>query len=86
VRALAPVSLRGIRFTCSDAQRLPDGGCPIDDGVQVLDLYRLNGSVRVNLGALAAVLVVYRLIAWWLLRLGRTRWKGRRNKRRKEKS
>ncbi|KAH9904295.1 ABC transporter [Xylariomycetidae sp. FL2044] len=73
--AFASFSLRDIAFTCDDAQRLPDGRCTIETGEQVLDLYKLNEDPVVNLGALAATVVVYRLVAWALLRLARTRWK-----------
>ncbi|KAI1763104.1 P-loop containing nucleoside triphosphate hydrolase protein [Hypoxylon sp. FL1150] len=73
--ALAPFSLRGVTFTCDDSQRLPNGQCTIETGEQVLDLYKLNVDPVVNIGALAATIVVYRLVAWLLLRLARTRWK-----------
>ncbi|KAI2466210.1 P-loop containing nucleoside triphosphate hydrolase protein [Annulohypoxylon bovei var. microspora] len=73
--ALAHFTLSGVQFTCEDAQRLPDGQCQIQTGEQVLDLYKLNVNPYVNLGALAATIVVYRLVAWLLLRLVRTRWK-----------
>ncbi|KAI1849617.1 hypothetical protein JX266_004566 [Neoarthrinium moseri] len=73
--ALAPFSLRGVEFTCDDTQKLPNGDCIISTGEQVLDLYKLNGNAVVNIGALAATIVVYRLVAWALLRLVRTRWK-----------
>ncbi|KAI1439887.1 P-loop containing nucleoside triphosphate hydrolase protein [Annulohypoxylon stygium] len=73
--ALAPFTLRGVEFTCDDAQRLPNGQCQIETGEQVLDLYKLNVNPYVNLGALGAAIVVYRLVAWFLLRLVRTRWK-----------
>ncbi|KAK6953642.1 hypothetical protein Daesc_005947 [Daldinia eschscholtzii] len=72
---LSPYTLRGVKFTCDDAQRLPDGRCTIETGEQVLDLYKLNVDPIVNIGALAATIVVYRLVAWLLLRLVRTRWK-----------
>ncbi|KAI1100904.1 P-loop containing nucleoside triphosphate hydrolase protein [Jackrogersella minutella] len=73
--ALAPFTLRDVAFTCDDSQRLPDGQCQIGTGEQVLDLYKLNVDPVVNIGALAATVVVYRLVAWLLLRLVRTRWK-----------
>ncbi|KAI8956585.1 P-loop containing nucleoside triphosphate hydrolase protein [Daldinia sp. FL1419] len=73
--ALSPYTLRGVKFTCDDTQRLPDGRCTIETGEQVLDLYKLNVDPIVNIGALAATIVVYRLVAWLLLRLVRTRWK-----------
>ncbi|KAI5863743.1 P-loop containing nucleoside triphosphate hydrolase protein [Durotheca rogersii] len=73
--ALAPFTLRGVEFTCEDAQRLPDGRCAIETGEQVLDLYKLNDDPVIHIGALAATVVIYRLVAWLLLRLTRTRWK-----------
>ncbi|KAI1505179.1 ABC transporter [Biscogniauxia marginata] len=73
--ALASFSLRGVAFTCDDSQRLPDGRCAIETGEQVLDLYKLNVDGVVNLIALAGMIVVYRLVAWLMLRLVRTRWK-----------
>jgi ABC-type multidrug transport system ATPase subunit len=75
VAALAPFSLRDIEFTCDDSERLQGGECPISTGEQVLDLYKLNGNAVVNVGALAATVVVYRLAAWALLRVVRTKWK-----------
>ncbi|KAI2627787.1 P-loop containing nucleoside triphosphate hydrolase protein [Hypoxylon sp. NC1633] len=81
--ALSVFSLRGVRFTCDDSQRLPGGQCTIETGEQVLDLYKLDVDPLVNIGALAAAIVAYRLVAWLLLRLARTRWKSVVEKRRK---
>ncbi|KAI1813656.1 P-loop containing nucleoside triphosphate hydrolase protein [Poronia punctata] len=75
VAALARFSLEDVEFTCGDAQRLPDGKCTIENGRQVLDLYDLNVDGAKNLIALAGTVLVYRLVAWLLLRLVRTRWK-----------
>jgi hypothetical protein len=86
--ALAPFSLRGVVFTCDDAQRLPGGECVIATGEQVLQLYKLDVDAVVNVAALAGTVVVYRLVAWGLLRTVRTRWKSgksRADKKRKEK-
>ncbi|KAG6358055.1 hypothetical protein INS49_013939 [Diaporthe citri] len=74
VRALAPVSLRGQRFSCDADQTLPDGSCVLGTGEQVLDLYRLDVDVVVNIAALAGIIVAYRLVAYLLLRLVRTKW------------
>lgn len=74
VAALARFSLEGVTFTCDDAQRLPDGLCAVETGRQVLELYRLDGDGVMNLIALAVTVVAYRLVAWLLLRLVRTRW------------
>ncbi|OIW26869.1 ABC transporter [Coniochaeta ligniaria NRRL 30616] len=80
VRAFAPFSLRDVVFTCTTAQRMPDGRCPIENGMQVLQLYKLDVDAVANVAALAGCTVVYRLVAWVLLKLVRTRWEGRAKK------
>ena len=58
-------------FTCTEAQKLPDGSCPIQTGQQVLDLLNYHMSLATNIGALVAVTVGYRLIAYAVLRLSK---------------
>ena len=73
--AVAAVSIQtftDFEFTCTDAQRLPDGSCPIQTGQQVLDLFNYHTSLASNIGALVAVTVGYRLIAYAVLRLAKT--------------
>lgn len=79
-RAMAPYSLRGVDFHCTDEQLLPDGTCPITSGEQVLELYDFDVDPVVNGACLLACLVVYRLLAWALLRIMRARWKEKRQK------
>jgi hypothetical protein len=74
-RAVAPYSLRGVGFTCNDSQRLPNGRCLIETGQDVLDLYDLDVDPVVNIAALAGCIIVYRLLAWLLLRAVRGRWR-----------
>ncbi|KAM0634926.1 hypothetical protein ACHAPW_002229 [Verticillium nonalfalfae] len=81
-RALAPFSLEGVKFTCTGGQQLPDGSCPIETGEDVLNLYRLNVDGVINVAALAACVVAYRLLAWIILRLARNRMEGLRQKKR----
>ncbi|MCJ1287087.1 hypothetical protein MMC26_006435 [Xylographa opegraphella] len=71
---LAPYSLDGITFSCTDAQRLPSGACPIATGQQALQLYNLDGNARINLMALGVVTVGYRVVAYLLLKAKRTHW------------
>ncbi|KAH6997467.1 P-loop containing nucleoside triphosphate hydrolase protein [Ilyonectria destructans] len=52
-RALGLFSLRGIKFTCTEDQRLASGDCPIETGEQVLELYKFDESATMNLAALA---------------------------------
>ena len=49
---LAPYSMHGQVFHCSDAQRLANGSCPVDSGEQVLKLYNLDKSGPMNIMAL----------------------------------
>ena len=69
-----PYSLEGVTFTCKDSQRLPDGNCPIKDGKEALKLYDMDKDPKVQLIALAAVTVGYRLVAYLLLKAVRTKW------------
>lgn len=79
-RAVAPYSLWGQQFTCDDEQRLPNGQCPITTGEEVLDLYNFNDNPIVNVACLAACIVIYRFIAWVLLRVTRARWNEKKPK------
>jgi hypothetical protein len=78
MRNLAPYSLRDITFTCSEVQRLPNGECPISNGVQVLDLYKLNSNPRMNIMWLGIVTLLYRIFADVLLKVMRMKWGGAR--------
>ena len=68
-----PYTFRGQTFTCNEYQRLPNGACPIETGEQVLTLYNLNGNAGFNLLALAVCVVVYRGVAYLLLK-AKTHW------------
>ncbi|KAI9806378.1 MAG: hypothetical protein M1825_006493 [Sarcosagium campestre] len=80
VANLAPYSLRAETFTCTEAQRLPNGRCPIETGVQALELYNLNGNAPLNLAALGIATVVYRIVAYLVLKAKKTRWSPLRTK------
>ena len=71
---LAPYSLRDQHFTCNDYQKLPNGQCPISTGAQVLRLYNLDKDAGMNLLALGVCTVIYRVIAYLLLKAKRTNW------------
>ncbi|MCJ1398732.1 hypothetical protein MMC11_001933 [Xylographa trunciseda] len=71
---LAPYSLDGITFTCTDAQKLPSGACPITTGQQALQLYNLETNASINLMALGIVTIGYRVVAYLLLKAKRTNW------------
>ncbi|OAR01316.1 hypothetical protein LLEC1_03743 [Akanthomyces lecanii] len=77
-RAIAPYAMRGVEFHCTSEQTLPDGSCPITSGEQVLDLYNFDVDPKVNAYCLLACVVIYRVIAWALLRVTRARWKDKK--------
>ncbi|OJD30008.1 abc transporter [Diplodia corticola] len=75
VANLAPYSLDGVRFTCTDGQRLAGGRCPIETGEEVLRLYGLEGGdARLNVLWLGVCAVVYRFLAYALLKARKERW------------
>lgn len=78
LRNLAPYSLRDILFTCNNLQRLPNGRCIIETGKDVLDLYDLDTNPELNLIGLAACVVIYRALAYVLLKMKKTHWGGRK--------
>lgn len=69
--ALTIKTFTDFEFTCTDAQRLLDGSCPIQTGQQVLDLFNYHTSLASNIAALVGVTVAYRLIAYTVLRLSK---------------
>lgn len=69
---LVPYSLAGVEFTCTDAQRLPGGRCPITSGDDVLQLFGLaTPHPALQLLWMAVVTVAYRIVAYAVLRLKR---------------
>lgn len=81
IRNLAPYSLRSIEFTCTDYQRLPDGRCIIETGKDVLKLYNLDTNPAMNIMALGLCTIVYRVLAYILLKVMKTHWGDGRKKR-----
>lgn len=69
---LAPYAMRNQQFTCMDAQRLPDGRCPIENGRQVLQLYNLDKDAAMNVMALGVCTIVYRIVAYAVLKVMRS--------------
>lgn len=71
---LAPWTLQGITFSCTDYQRLQSGRCPIETGDDVLNLYGLERRKEASLAALAACVLAYRGLAFAVLKARRGRW------------
>ena len=74
IRNLVPYSLEGIAFSCTAAQKLPDGTCSITTSKQVLDLYDLDADPGMNIMALGVCTLIYRLLAYALLKGIRSHW------------
>ncbi|KIW10886.1 hypothetical protein PV08_10185 [Exophiala spinifera] len=75
VGALLSYTLRGIHFTCTSDQRLPDGSCPIATGEEVLKLYKLDVDTAAYAIALGGVTVAYRILGYLGLLAKRTDWR-----------
>ncbi|KAI9869134.1 MAG: hypothetical protein M1813_002958 [Trichoglossum hirsutum] len=69
----AVYAMRGQTFGCTKAQEV-DGLCPIRTGEQVLRLYNLNKNPGMNLMALGITTVVYRVVAFAVLKSARMQW------------
>lgn len=68
------VSLRGVIFYCTPSQLSEDGSCPINTGEEVLDLYNLNVSTMAYSLGMVGCLIIYRFIAYGLLKLKLMHW------------
>jgi hypothetical protein len=73
---MAVYTFRDLKFTCEDWQRI-NGQCPITTGEQVLDLYHLNVNPEMYLMALGICAIVYRFLAYVVLKIVKERWVGR---------
>ncbi|KAK0468631.1 P-loop containing nucleoside triphosphate hydrolase protein [Armillaria novae-zelandiae] len=76
VRNMMPYVLRGQMFSCEDDQRLTDGSCAISTGEQVLEIFNLKDvNAPLNLCAVVICAVVYRLLAYAVLKAVKSRFK-----------
>lgn len=74
VSALIPYSLDGVVFTCTEYQRLPSGECPIQNKADVEKLYKIGGNKELSVLALGLCAIGYRLLAYVILKIKKTRW------------
>lgn len=68
ISALINMTMDGEEFVCKSGQ-----SCQFKTGEQVLDNYNLKQRVPVSLGAVAACVVIYRLLSFAILKLHRLR-------------
>lgn len=71
VASLASYAMRNQQFTCTLAEQLPNGQCPIQTGIQVLDLYHLNTNGALNVLALGVTTLAYRFVGYALVKVVR---------------
>ncbi|KAJ5683959.1 uncharacterized protein N7477_000304 [Penicillium maclennaniae] len=69
---LAHYSMQGQKFSCTSAERLANGQCPINTGEEVLALYNLNKDGAMNIMALGVATIIYRFVAYALLKAMRS--------------
>ena len=70
---MAAYAMHGQKFSCTPAQEV-DGRCPISTGEQALRLYNLDKDAGMNLMALGVTAIVYRIVAYAVLKVARMRW------------
>ncbi|KAK0450317.1 P-loop containing nucleoside triphosphate hydrolase protein [Desarmillaria tabescens] len=81
IRNIMPLAFGGQEFTCDDDQRLSDGSCAISVGEQVLEMYHVDGDAGpLNLGAVVATMVVYRFLAYIVVKVAKAKFGGIANR------
>ncbi|KAF2687979.1 ABC transporter-like protein [Lentithecium fluviatile CBS 122367] len=73
---MAPYTFRGLHFTCEPWQEI-NGRCPITTGEEALDLYKLNRNPEIQIMALGICTIVYRVVAYLILKMVKERWVGK---------
>lgn len=71
VAVVINMAFEGEQFSCDGQVTDSNGGCAFDTGKKVLQNYGLESDVPAFLGALAAAVVIYRLVAYAILKLVR---------------
>lgn len=74
IRSIAGYALASIEFTCDDTQKAPDGNCIVGSGTQALQLLGFDESPLLNLIGVGVCAVVYRLLAYAVLKAKLTHW------------
>jgi hypothetical protein len=72
------VSLHGVEFYCTPDQLAADGSCPVSTGEDVLKLYNLDVDTFAYAMGMVGCLIIYRVIAYGLLKLKLIHWRLKR--------
>ena len=59
---------KDLKLTCEDGGRNLDGSCIFSNGQEVLQGYGLVKNVQKYLGIIVCVAIIYRLLAFWLVK------------------
>ena len=71
---LAPYTLRGVKLTCEEYQK-SGGRCPVETGEQVLGLFGFANNIpHLEIIGVGVATLVYRMLAFVLLKAVRTHW------------
>ena len=70
---LGPYTFVGQKFTCTKYQQLLNGSCPFKTGEEVFEQYNLNKNARLNIMALGICIIIYRLVAYGILKIQKRR-------------
>ncbi|CAR26262.1 ZYRO0B05588p [Zygosaccharomyces rouxii] len=57
-----------MKLTCEDGGRKPDGSCQFSNGHDVLREYGLVKNTQKYLGIIICVMIIYRLLSYWVLK------------------
>lgn len=68
---ISNIAFEGVKFSCEGQVKDATGNCLLNSGEAVMNNYGLKISVKVYLGALIVCLVLYRLVAFTVLKLDR---------------
>jgi hypothetical protein len=74
IASILKYSMKGLRFTCTDSQKKPDGSCLIGTGEEVLEMYNMTEELRWSLMGLVLCTLGYRLLAYVALKLRSSWW------------
>ena len=69
IRSITYVGLHDLAFECEEHQVLRDGSCPITSGNLILEAYKFEDSLSIDLAGMAICIVTYRALAWIVMKI-----------------
>lgn len=71
ISVLINLAVENIEFQCEPEDILPDGSCPYHYGSDALEMYGLEADVKPLFGGLVGCILLYRLVAFFVLKVDR---------------